>query len=282
MTKTAVRDAVKQVKPVLLEEEQSGGKAHLILEQLDELAELTVEMQRRQLAESRMLPEVLEGSFEAFFDADRPDGSKEQVRIKGVVDRLDTLYDEEEAAVYLRILDYKTGNKTIEFDDLYAGSSVQLPSYMHVYSSMHPELSPDGVSYIHVKRVKKSTKGISESFDPDVVARDHNTAVEETYLKNCELKADPEDMKRMGEFALSRVKEKCEELYGGHFDARPAKIKKHPLLRCGDCEYNQICNGNPESPDYNYLPTMEPKLNEQGKAMKKQELFFSTIKEKEE
>ena len=200
------------------------------------------------------------------------------VTFNGTIDRIDINEEEKRFS----ILDYKTGNKTIEFDDLYAGSSVQLPSYMHVYSSMHPELSPDGVSYIHVKRVKKSTKGISESFDPDVVARDHNSAVEETYLKNCELKADPEDMKRMGEFALSRVKEKCEELYGGHFDARPAKIKKHPLLRCGDCEYNQICNGNPESPDYNYLPTMTPKLNEQGKAMKKQELFFSTIKEKEE
>ena len=89
-------------------------------------------------------------------------------------------------------------------------------------------------------------------------------------------------MKRMGEFALSRVKEKCEELYGGHFDARPAKIKKHPLLRCGDCEYNQICNGNPESPDYNYLPTIPTVLNDEGKAMKKEDAFFETLRKKEE
>ena len=86
----------------------------------------------------------------------------------------------------------------------------------------------------------------------------------------------------MGEFAISRVKEKCEELYGGHFDARPGKIKKHPLLKCNECEYNQICNGNPDAPDYNYLPTMEPRENEDGKAMKKPELFFTTIKEGKE
>ena len=156
MTKTAVRDAVKQVKPVLLEEEQSGGKAHLILEQLDELAELTVEMQRRQLAESRMLPEVLEGSFEAFFDADRPDGSKEQVRIKGVVDRLDTLYDEEEAAVYLRILDYKTGSKSIDLRDLRDGRDLQLPLYMKVLTEIlrqqAGEAVPAGLYYYHVSR----------------------------------------------------------------------------------------------------------------------------------
>ncbi|MBR5417045.1 MAG: PD-(D/E)XK nuclease family protein, partial [Clostridiales bacterium] len=196
----------------------------------------------------------------------------------GTIDRIDVNNEQKR----FNILDYKTGNKTIDFDDLYAGSSVQLPSYMHVYSSMHPDLSPDGVSYIHVKRVKRSATGIAESFDPAVVSKDHQKAVEETYLKNCGLSADPEDMRRMGEFAISRVKEKCEELYAGHFDARPAKIKKKPLLKCADCEYNQICNGNPESPDYNYLPTMAPKLNEEGKAMKKPELFFTTIKGEEE
>lgn len=200
------------------------------------------------------------------------------VTFNGTIDRVDVNVAEKR----FNILDYKTGNKTIDFDALYAGSSVQLPAYMHVYSSMHPDLSPDGVSYIHVKRLKTSVKGVAESFDPEVIAADHETAVKETYIKNCGLAADPDDMKRMGEFAIARVKEKCEELYGGHFDARPGKIRKHPLLKCADCEYNQICNGNPESPDYNYLPTMEPKTNEEGKALKKADLFFATINGEEE
>ena len=200
------------------------------------------------------------------------------VTFTGTIDRIDI--NEEENT--FNILDYKTGNKKIDFDAMYSGASVQLPAYLHVYHSQHPALDPDGVSFIHVSRVKKKGPGLSESFDPDVEMEEHAAAVEETYVKGYSLSADKDDMKKMGEFAISRVKENCERLYGGHFDARPAKIKKKPLLKCADCEFNQVCNGSPDAPDYNYLPTLPQLRTEEGKAMKKQDVFFKKIKGEEE
>jgi ATP-dependent helicase/DNAse subunit B len=152
-----------------------------------------------------------------------------------------------------------------------------------VYSTQHPELDPEGVSYIHVSRVKARGKGMDETLDPDVVAKDRAKAVSDTFgPSGYSLSADPKDMKKMGAFALAHVKEKCEKLYGGHFDAKPAKLKKKPLMKCTDCEYNQICSGIVESPDYNYLPTMAPIKNEEGKDLKSSDLFFANIKREEE
>ena len=124
---------------------------------------------------------------------------------------------------------------------------------------------------------------MDETLDPDVVAKDHAKAVSDTFgPSGYALSADPEDMKKMGEFALAKVKEKCESLYSGHFDAKPAKLKKKPLMKCTDCEYNQICSGNTDSPEYNFLPTMVPIQNEEGKDLKSADLFFANIKRKEE
>ncbi len=201
------------------------------------------------------------------------------VTFTGTIDRIDV----NEAEKRFNILDYKTGNKKIEYDMLYSGASVQLPAYLLVYYSQHPELAPDGISYIHVARVKSRGKGMDETLDPEVVAKDHSKAVSDTFgPSGYALSADPSDMKRMGEFALSHVREKCEKLYGGHFDATPAKLKKKPLMKCTDCEYNQICSGKTESPAYNYLPTMVPVKGEDGKDLKSSALFFANIKEKEE
>ena len=200
------------------------------------------------------------------------------VTFNGTIDRVDV--NEKENT--FSILDYKTGNKKIDFDALYSGASVQLPSYLYVYYSQHPDLSPDGVSYIHVSRVKKKGNALSESFDPQVQEEERTSAVEETYEKGYSLSASTDDMKKMGEFAISRVKENCEKLYSGQFDARPAKIKKKPLLKCPDCEYNQICNGDPDSPDYRYLDTLPALKTEKGTAMKKNDVFFKKIRGEEE
>ncbi|MCR5274009.1 MAG: PD-(D/E)XK nuclease family protein [Clostridiales bacterium] len=241
----------------------------------------TLNMIFSKLDPEMSMPSLFEWKFGADdipgYDLPLSDGRV--VTFTGTIDRVDVNKEENRFS----ILDYKTGTKKIEFDMLYAGASVQLPAYLHVYSSQHPEMEPDGVSYIHVTRVKSRGKGMDETLDPDVVAKDHAKAVSDTFgPSGYALSADPEDMKKMGEFALAKVKEKCESLYSGHFDAKPAKLKKKPLMKCTDCEYNQICSGNTDSPEYNFLPTMTPIQNEEGKDLKSADLFFANIKRKEE
>ena len=241
----------------------------------------TLNMIFSKLDPEKSMPSYFEWKFGANdvpgYDLPLSDGRV--VTFTGTIDRIDV----NEAEKRFNILDYKTGNKKIEYDMLYSGASVQLPAYLHVYLSQHPELDPDGISYIHVSRVKTRCKGMDETFDPEVVAKDRNKAVSETFgPSGYALSADPDDMKKMGEYALSQVQKNCEKLYEGHFDATPAKLKKKPLMKCLECEYNQICSGTADSPKYNYLKTMKPVKDEDGKDLKSSALFFANIKRKEE
>lgn len=52
--------------------------------------------------------------------------------MSGVIDRVDSWYDEAENRRYFRVIDYKSGNKQFDYTDIYHGVSLQLPIYLHV------------------------------------------------------------------------------------------------------------------------------------------------------
>ena len=198
------------------------------------------------------------------------------VTFHGTIDRVDI----NEEGKSFQILDYKTGPKTIDYDKLFAGASVQLPAYMHVYHDQHPQLDPERVSYIRVTRVKTRKDELALRLDPETIKNAREKAVKDTFCaSNMQAGRDVEEMKQMGEFAMERIRENCEKLYAGHFDAKPGKVNKHPLMKCMDCEFNQVCNGDSAAPDYNYLPQMKKVLKEDGKAVsKKADQFFGNLR----
>lgn len=135
-------------------EEISGKELH-ILQQMEELAVVSSKVLKRQLQESSLLPEVMEGSFEAEFTAERPDGSPETVQIRGVIDRLD-MYHDEDGTAYLRLLDYKTGDKKLDPRDLRDGRNLQLALYTKILTEWAAKNAKDavpaGMYYFHVDR----------------------------------------------------------------------------------------------------------------------------------
>ena len=160
--------AIEEEKPSLLEQELRDGKTEVILKKLEELAENSIRVLKYQLSESRMLPEMLEGGFRAQFTADGPKGRKEEVTISGIVDRLDTFRDADEEKVYLRILDYKTGNKKLDLRDLRDGRNLQLTVYLKILTEIMKQGSgqviPAGMYYFHVDQpvLKELSAGSEE------------------------------------------------------------------------------------------------------------------------
>lgn len=73
----------------------------------------------------------------------------------GRIDRLDTMVDKEK--VYVKVIDYKTGNTTFELLKLYHGLQIQLVLYldaaMQIEKTRHPdkEVIPAGIFYYNVK-----------------------------------------------------------------------------------------------------------------------------------
>ena len=141
-------------------DEEQEGKNALILSELEEYASLSAEILRLQISESRMRPEVLEGRFDAEFTVERPDGTPEKVDLTGVVDRLDT-YRDEDGQIYIRILDYKTSDKSLDPVDLRDGRNLQLALYSRVLTEIFRKqegaVIPAGMYYYHISRPKVDT-----------------------------------------------------------------------------------------------------------------------------
>ena len=80
------------------------------------------------------------------------DGTK--MKFTGVIDRVDCYEDEEN--LYLKIIDYKSGNMQFDFTKILNGLQVQLVVYMNAILELegkkHPEkrMIPAGMFYFHV------------------------------------------------------------------------------------------------------------------------------------
>ncbi|MBR5122602.1 MAG: helicase-exonuclease AddAB subunit AddB, partial [Anaerotignum sp.] len=72
--------------------------------------------------------------------------------LNGKIDRVDLL--DAEGTRYLKIIDYKSGNKTFSFQDIYYGLQLQLliylDAYLKYYKKTGAELKPGGVFYFRI------------------------------------------------------------------------------------------------------------------------------------
>ena len=153
LVKEAVAAAILLEKPSLKEEDLKDGKTGIILSEMEELALRTMEMQKFQLMESSMLPELFEATFEAEFTVKGTSGERE-IKLLGIIDRLDS-YKGEEGTTYIRILDYKTGDRKLDLTEVQDGRSLQLPMYLRILTEIfraNGGTVPAGMYYYHVDR----------------------------------------------------------------------------------------------------------------------------------
>lgn len=195
------------------------------------------------------------------------------VTFSGTIDRVD--FDQQ--TNQYRIVDYKTGEKSIHYDALYAGASVQLPAYLHMYQSLHPDYIPTGVSYMHVTSSKVSADQLGKRLDQETVEAARKNSVKETFKKTgFSMNAEGEDMMLTGKFAVSRIRENCERIFGGEFPSRPGKYAKKAAMDCSKCKFAHICNGDTDHREYRMLemlPAAEP-----GKKRDLKKLYWEALK----
>lgn len=195
------------------------------------------------------------------------------VSFGGTIDRVDLNSQTKE----FQIVDYKTGEKNIHYDALYAGASVQLPAYMHMYQSMNPEYAPTGVSYMHVTSSKVKTEKLNMRLDPESVEAARSEAVKKTFGENSfSMVAPSEDMTLAGELAICRIRENCERIFGGEFPSQPGKYAKNALMDCAKCKMSHICNGDTSNRKYRNLDKIP--TPPEGKAKNIEERYWQAIK----
>lgn len=185
----------------------------------------------------------------------------ETVVLEGAIDRIDAYEDR------LRIVDYKTGQKSFDLSRAWDGLDLQLLLYLRVALGLNKGLRPAGIFYLNLKDEfalmedddqKVLEDALMEAVmmdgliinDPEVLAAMdvHLEEGKSTVLRFRGRKRDlmekdnvmTEDaLMRLVEHAELKALEACRDILDGVIDILPARIKDQRV--CTYCDYAGIC-----------------------------------------
>lgn len=204
------------------------------------------------------------------------------VEIVGKIDRIDIAKDENNK--YIRIIDYKSSIKDIDYTNIYAGLQLQLITYLDAMCKIE-DFIPAGILYFNlleqmINSGKKMTdeeieEKIKNNFkmkglilaDVRVAKMQDNNLMAGTqskiipaYMDKSEMLspkkssiATREEFEKLQKYVINTIKEISEEILSGNIKLKPYyKNKKTP---CEYCSYKNVCGFNSGifKTEYNFI-----------------------------
>lgn len=218
-----------------------------------------------------------------------------RIQLKGRIDRLDTCIDDNR--LYVKIIDYKSGNTKFDVLKLYHGLQLQLVVYMNaaleLEKKQYPtkEIVPGGLFYYHIDDPVIEVTGemnetevqaaILKELKPDGLVN-HEESIYRAMDQDFETKSDviPVELKKSGElssrssvatteeFAIlseyvnHNIVEKGNEIYSGNVAVSP--FVEGQSSSCDYCPYKAICGFDVKIKGYE---------SRKGKKIDKKEVF---------
>ncbi len=134
-----------------------GARSLYLVRRMEKVLNRTVEVLGRQIQSGLFVPENYEVSFQYVSELDAVNfklGEEEKMRLKGRIDRMDIW--EREREVYVKVIDYKSGNTSFQLVSLYHGLQLQLVVYLNAAMELvrrkYPKkaVKPAGIFYYHI------------------------------------------------------------------------------------------------------------------------------------
>lgn len=188
------------------------------------------------------------------------------INISGKIDRVDTF--EKDGKKYLRIIDYKTSPKELDFEDIYNGINLQMILYLSALIKGHSDYTdyiPSGVLYMPATDIDESLdrallndedklevkidtakfnnfkmNGIVVDLQDslDAMQKEFNGKFIK-YRKDKSNLLDTKQFERLSDFVNKKIKEIANGISEGKIDAIPVGNDKY--LPCDRCDYWNIC-----------------------------------------
>ncbi len=244
----------------------------------------TVETLQNQLSKGDFVPEEHEMSFRFVKDVDAIDISlseEETMRLQGRIDRIDIARDEEH--VYVKVIDYKSGNRQFDLAALYHGLQLQLVVYMNaameIEAKKYPdkEIVPAALLYYHVEdpMVEAGKEPSPEELNElihkqlrmngivnageDIIAKLDRYMADKSDVIPVERKKDGtlsarssvmsgEELQLVSDYVNKKVRSIGKEILDGHKEINPYEDAKRNA--CEYCTYKKVCGFDPSIPGY--------------------------------
>ena len=264
------------------------------LEKMERILWRTVRILQYQLQKGKFLPKNYEISFSALEDLDAVKiglSEDEKMYLQGRIDRLDTY--EEENNLYVKVMDYKSGEQQFQLAAFYYGLQLQLVVYlnaaMELMKKHNPEknILPGAFVYYHVSDPMVDGKeNMSEEEIEDLIRRQLRVSgiinqAPEVLLgldKTHEMKSDviPVEYKKDGslssrstvmsedqievllKYARQKVENLGQEIADGNIKMNPKVYKDRDA--CTFCQYKNVCgfDSHLEGHEKEELKDLEP------------------------
>lgn len=254
------------------------------LEKMERILWRTVKTLQYHLQVGRFIPQSFELSFSALEDLDCVTiklNEEEKLRLGGRIDRVDTY--EKEDKLYVKVMDYKSGNRQFQLASFYHGLQLQLVIYLQAAMELeqkkhpHKEVIPGAFVYYHVddpmvegeeaadeeeieRRIRKELKvtGIINQ-DEEVLKGLDNSGEKRSLVIPVEYKTDGslssrssvmdrEHMQLLLDFSRKKAGELGRRIADGEISLNPCQINQ--MDSCSWCEFKNICNFEERVPGF--------------------------------
>lgn len=259
-------DAAKKINDTIFD---SSYRMKHQLDVLVRVAQRSVCNLLRHLEQGSMQPTYFEKRFSPenqldYITMDLEDGVR--MELTGVVDRVDL--KETEDAIYVKVIDYKSGAKDLDYAKIYEGKQLQLTVYMSVMLELLQKQYPDkkiiptGMYYFRMEdplikgdagtdyeaeRVKKSRlTGFVNREDECLTMMDDKTGevVSVQYTKKGALIANKslvttQELEQISDFVRDKMIEIGQHMIHGNIPMNPEKGDYN--CPCKYCDYRSVC-----------------------------------------
>lgn len=263
----------------------SQARDAYVLHRMEQTLHQTVWVLTEQVRKGSFVPTDFEVDFAEVGDLKSMNLQLDEMhtmKLRGKIDRMD-LY-QSQGSVYVKIVDYKSGQKDLDFNQLYNGLQVQLVLYMNAaiegLKKKFPgqKVEPGAMFYYHIHRplvdmdmVQKTSreeailkflqmKGVLNR-DPKIIeAMDHglsgkSSVIPVGYKKDGTLDATSsaisgEEFSLMEQYVDMILEKTGRALFQGEIDCKPYKMGQKN--GCEYCDYQGICGFDTKIPGYEY------------------------------
>ncbi len=265
---------------------KSSARNAYLADRIERITDRTIWALAEQIKKGDFVPAGFEVSFSAIDNLKAMKISlseDEELHLKGRIDRLDLCEDEHH--VYVKIIDYKSGNTSFDLAALYYGLQLQLVVYMDAAlereEKRHPgkEAVPAGMFYYHIqdpvvdwepeedeetieeKILKKlRMSGLVDS-DLEVIRHMDREIETESQVIPVAMKdgliveakssvASRKRFKALTEYVHQKLKTAGQEILSGNIAVNP--YKQGNRTGCDYCPYHAVCGFDRKTAGYGY------------------------------